>query len=235
MAKRRTPPRYKSGPKKGQFMSKRARSARSSGGRKRRKRRNPGRTVQRSSTAYNPPKRRKRRRASVARRPAARKRRRTYKRNMPRRRAMGGIVRTLTDAVVDAGQVLIGKAAARSIPDLIPNVSKQGNMGLAVQAGTALVIGYVADMFLSKQAARAMTAGALTAPLETLIVANRVPWLSQALAPVTAQNGVQAYVRGGGGRGNLGRYARRPRLAVGSPDRGLGRYATERGMAYGYQ
>ena len=221
--KRRLPPRYKSGPKKGRFMSKRARSARKGG--KRKRRRNPGRTVQ-PARANQP---RKRRRAPAARRPAAR-RRTSYKRNP--RRFGGGFVRILTDGVVEAGQVLIGKAAARSIPDLLPNVPKQGNMGLAVQAGTAVVIGWIADMFLSKQAARAMVAGALTAPLETMIVANRVPWLSVALSPVTAQNGLQAYVRGGGG--TLGRYVRRPRVEQGSSERGLGRYATERGMAYAY-
>lgn len=224
MAKRRTPPRYKSGPKKGQFMSKRARAARKGG----RKRRNPGRTV----AAKNQP----RKRAPAKRRPAARKRaapkrQNPYHRN-PRRRGMP-IMRVFTDGIVEAGQILVGKAAVRTIPDLIPNVSKEGNMGIAIQAGTALVIGWVADMFLSKNAARAMTAGALTAPLETLIVAYRVPWISSALAPVSAQSSLQAYVRGNGG--SLGRYARRPRIEAGSAERGLGRYATERGMAYNYQ
>ena len=219
MAKRRAPPQYKSGPRKGQFMSKRARSA------KRKRRRNPGRTV----AKRNAP--RKRKRAASSRRPRARKRaaprRNRYARN-PRRGRMP-IVRVFTDGLVEAGQILVGKAAVRTIPDLIPNVSKEGNMGIAIQAGTALVIGWVADMFLSKSAARAMTAGALTAPLETLIVAYKVPWISSALAPVSAQTSLQAYVRGNGG--SLGRYARRPR----SPnDPGLGRYAVERGMDYSY-
>lgn len=141
-------------------------------------------------------------------------------------------MRVFTDGIVEAGQILVGKAAVRTIPDLIPNVPKEGNMGIALQAGTALVIGWVADMFLSKNAARAMTAGALTAPLETLIVAYQIPWISSALAPVSAQSNLQAYVRGNGG--SLGRYARRPRIAASSHDPGLGRYATERGMDYPY-
>lgn len=222
--KRRLPPRHKSGPKKGQFMSKRARAARSAP-KRRKTRRNPGRAVMRASS--NQPKRKAsvRRRAPSTRRPVARKRR-AYRAN-PRRPM--GIVQTFSDGLVEAGQILIGKAAARSIPALA-NLPKQGNVGLAVQAGTALVIGYVAEMFLSKSAARAMTAGALTAPLETLIVSYEVPWLSQALAPVTAQANMSSYVSGG----SLGAYVRRPRLEAGSSERGLGRYATERGMDYGY-
>jgi len=227
--KRRTPPRYKSGPKKGQFMSKRARAAKS-GGKKRR--RNPGRTVARRNPSHT-------RKRATTRRPVARKKaaRRSYKRN-PRGGRMP-IMRVFTDGIVEAGQILVGKAAVRTIPDLIPNVSKEGNMGIAIQVGTALAIGWAADMFLSKNAARAMTAGALTAPLETLIVAYQVPWISSALAPVSSQTSLQAYVRGNGG--SLGRYARRERIegggsavAVGS-ERGLGRYATERGMDYGYR
>ena len=220
MAKRRTPPRYKSGPKKGQFMSKRARAARK-GGRKRKGRRNPGRTVAKRTTKRNPTRKR-----AAARRRTTRKR--TYRRN-PRR---VDIVQTLTNGVVEAGQILIGKAAVRSIPDLA-RLPKQGNTGLAVQIGTALAIGYGAEMFLSPAASRAMMAGALSAPLETLIVSYRVPWLSTALSPVTAEAGVSAYVMGSPSA-SLGRYARRPRIAPPAEDRGLGRYATERGMDYAY-
>lgn len=220
MAKRRTQPRHKSGPKKGQFKPR---------ARRKRARKNPGRTV----AKRNPPKRKRtRRRRTTAARKTTTRRRRSARRNPPK--MFRGLVGTFTDGIVEAGQILVGKAAVRSIPDLA-NLPKQGNVGLAVQAGTALVIGYVADMFLSANAARAMTAGALTAPLETLIVSYRVPWLSTALAPVSAASSLQAYVQGGGG--SLGRYARRPRAAIAPPgnsERGLGRYATERGMSYSY-
>ena len=83
---------------------------------------------------------------------------------------------TFIDGAVEAGQILIGKAVARSIPDLA-NLPKEGNVGLAIQGGVALAAGFVADMFLSRDAARAILAGGLTAPLETLIVAYQVPWL----------------------------------------------------------
>jgi hypothetical protein len=93
---------------------------------------------------------------------------------------------------VEAVQILIGKAAARSLPDLV-GAPKQGNIGLAVQAATALVTGYVAGMFLPQNAARAMMAGGLTAPLETLIVSYNVPWLGRALSPVSTATAVGAY------------------------------------------
>lgn len=213
MAKRRMPPRYKSGPKKGQFMSKRARASRK-GGRKR-ARRNPGRTV---PAATNPA--RRRRRKSPAR---ARPRKRA-RRNPPRKRL--DIVRSLTDGAIEAGQVLIGKAAVRSVPDLMA-LPKEGNVGLAVQAGVALALGWAAEMFLSKDAARALLAGGLTAPLETVIVAYRVPWLAPALSPVTQTATLSSYVMGANNNARLGRYARE-RLAV-SNDRGLGSYASARG------
>ncbi len=133
-------------------------------------------------------------------------------------------MRSLTDGAIEAGQVLIGKAIARSVPDLA-GLPKEGNIGLAVQAGVALTSGYVAEMFLSKSAARAILAGGLTAPLETVIVAYRVPWLSQALSPVSATNNLGAYVRGG----QLGAYVRE-RLPASSANRGLGSYAAARGF-----
>lgn len=215
MAKRRMPPRYKSGPKKGQFMSRRARSAK----KRKRPRRNIGRTVARR----NQPARKaaRRRPAARARRPAARARP-AYRPN-PRR---PDIIRTLIDSTVEAGQVLIGKAAVRTVPDLV-GFPASGNTGIAIQAGTALVIGFVADMFLRPATVRALTAGALTAPLETLIVANDVPWLARALSPVTAQNQLGAYVqwgagRGGGSHAGVGRYVRRSPVSRLSTARGMG-------------
>lgn len=212
MAKRKLPPRYKTGPKKGQFKPKSARRSKSSTKRRRRRstaRRNPGRTT--------------------------RKRRRTYKRN-PKRMAP---IQAFTDGVVEAGQILIGKAAVRSIPDIV-NLPKEGNVGLAIQAGTALAIGYLTDMFLSRDASRAMTAGALTAPLETLIVSYNVPWLAPALSPVSQANGLNAYVRGGGLPYARARQALPAAAGSGmarataTGARGLGRYATERGAPMSY-
>lgn len=208
MAKGKTPPRYKSGPKKGQFMPKRARAARK-GGRKSsstRTRKNPGRTVARKTTA------------SPKRRTAA-------KRNPPRRKF--DPVRSLVEGGTEAAQVLIGKSLARSVPDLV-GMPKQGNIGLAIQAGVALATGYAAEMFVSPQAARALMAGGLTAPLETLVVAQNIPWMSRALSPTTAQGELGAYVMGGNGRAlssgrraasTVGRY-------VENENRGLAAYPT---------
>ncbi len=217
---RRMPRRYKSGPKRGQFMSKAARK----------RKRNPPRKRARAATSTRrraPAKRKRNIGRTVARRAnPVRKKRRSYARN-PRR---PNIIRTLTDGLVEAGQILVGKAAVRTLPDLA-GLPKQGNMGIAIQAGAALVIGFVADMFLGRNAVRAITAGALTAPLETLIVAYQIPWLSGALAPVTANGALGAYVqRGGGGPGRvaaatapgMGRYVRAPRVSRVSTARGMG-------------
>jgi hypothetical protein len=132
------------------------------------------------------------------------------------------ILRTLTDGAVEAGQVLVGKAIVRSVPDLA-GLPKEGNVGLAVQTAVALVAGILADMFLSKDASRAILAGGMTAPLESVIVAYRVPWLSGALSPVTQTAALSSYVRGGNGDMRLGAYARE-RLAAN--DRGLGSYVS---------
>lgn len=209
---RKTPPRDS----KGRFV-KRSRA------KKRRTRRNPVRR-HRSPRSLPPRNARGQFVARAGRRSSSSKKRRrrtrAYRSN-PRRPDFIG---SFTDGMVMAGQVVVGKAAARSVPDLL-GLPKQGNVGLAVQAGVALVAGWAADMFLGREASRAIMAGGLTAPLETLIVAYNVPWLSTSLAPVTAQSDVGAYVMGGGGangfRRNPGRSVqRRP-----APARGLGRYA----------
>jgi len=129
-----------------------------------------------------------RRRTTTARK-AAPRRRTTYRRNPAKPDIMGMFMGGTTTAA----QVLVGKAAARSVPDLM-SLPKEGNTGLAVQAAVAVAIGYLADMFLPRDASAAILAGGLTAPLETLIVANKVPWLSDALSPTTAQAEVGAYV-----------------------------------------
>lgn len=151
----------------------------------------------------------------------------------------GDVVGMLMGGTVAAGQVLVGKAAARSIPDLA-GLPKEGNTGLAIQAAVAVGLGWVADQFLSPQAAREILAGGLTAPLETMIVAFNVPWFSQALSPVTAGEDLGAYVRArrprrrvsgqgnanGGGNGGMGRYVPPGSGGAGSGSMtGVGSYA----------
>lgn len=167
-----------------------------------------GRFIKKSSarrrTRRNAPKRKAPKRKAPARR--------SYAKN-PR---TPDVVTMLMDGSIAASQVLVGKAVARSVPQMA-NLPKEGNVGLAVQAGVALATGYVASMFLSRGAAAALMAGGLSAPIETLIVANNVPFLSEALSPATVQASVNGY------RG-VGRYAHT------RTDRQLGRYAHTRPM-----
>jgi len=116
-----------------------------------------------------------------------------------------------------ATQVLLGKAATRSVPELA-NLPRSGNTGLAVQALVAIALGYISAEFLSREAAAAILAGGLTAPLEDFIVAQNVPWLSEALGP------------GASPTNNVGRYPQRPALVAGYPDGGVGRYPTPPGV-----
>ncbi len=183
MARRRMPPRHKSGPNKGRFM-KRASS----------RRRAPQR---RTVAARRPPKRRApRRRASVASAPRRRARpraraRRSMRRNPPRF-TIRNITKQITDGAMDATLVLTGKAATRTIP-LMANLPKDGNIGLAVQALTAVVVGMLAQRVVSPSRARMVLAGGLTAPLETLIVSYNVPFLAPALQPVESDAQLSAY------------------------------------------
>lgn len=157
---------YKSGPKKGQFMPGKARKASSST--KKRRRRNPAPAMTTSPRKRNPPRKRLTARSAI---------------------------RGATEGAVDAFLVLTGKAATRSIP-LLANLPKEGNIGLAVQALTAIVVGMVAQQFLKPAQAKMLTAGGLTAPLETLIVSYNVPFLAPALQPVEADAQLSAYLGG---------------------------------------
>lgn len=176
------------------------------------------------------------------RRKSSSRRKRRTRRNTPSRDSMGrfvskggssrrrsrrtrsnprmDIVGSFTDGAVTAGRVLIGKAGARSVPDLL-GLPKEGNVGLAIQAAVALGLGYAAEMFMDRQTARDILAGGLTAPMETLIVAYNVPWLSGALAPTTAADGVGAYM----GRYMPSRVTRRnPGRTVAAGGNGMGRF-----------
>ncbi|MEE8177703.1 MAG: hypothetical protein V3T65_06890 [Acidobacteriota bacterium] len=115
-------------------------------------------------------------RAAPRRRAAVRRRR--YRRNQPRR---GRIIQQLTDGATGAFQVLIGKATARSVPQMI-GLPAEGAFGIAVQAGVGIVAGMLAHQMFGKRAGDFVLAGALTAPLESIIVAANIPILSPALS-----------------------------------------------------
>ena len=198
---RRLPPRHRSGPKKGQFKSR---------ANPHRKRRGFARGTVAASRPRprRAPRRRARPRAAVLARPRARSRAR------PRGRAVGfrrrrnpcgtmnppkmtikNITRTLMDGAMDSALVLTGKAATRAIP-LMVNLPKEGNLGLAIQGATAVVVSMLAQNFLRPQQARMILAGGLTAPLETLIVSYNIPFLSPALQPVESDAQLSAYLGG---------------------------------------
>ena len=172
VAKKRLPPRHKSGPNKGRFR-KRASA-----------KRNPKPRGKGQSTGARPAARRAPRpRAAPARAPARRTR------SNPRR---VGVVKKLTGGVYGALGVLVGKAGARTVP-VLANLPKEGPLGLGVQAATAIVLGMIADRFLGKRLGEFVLVGALTAPLETLAVAYRIPFLAPALSPTTGAAELGAY------------------------------------------
>lgn len=119
--------------------------------------------------------------------------RRSYRRNPPG----GDLVGKATQGAMDAGAVLVGKAATRSIPQLL-SLPQTGNTGLAVQAATAVAAGWAADRFVGPDVGRFVLAGGLTAPMESLIIRFNVPWLSTALA---GGGSVGRYVSPGSVRG----------------------------------
>jgi len=162
---RKTPPRYTSGPKKGQFKPRGARK---------RSRRNPIMAKAKASTAP--------RRTSTG---ARKVRAYVAKRNPPRR---GDILDTMTQGAMAAGGVLVGKAAARSLPQLL-SLPQAGNVGLAVQAATAVVVGYLADRFIGPDVGQSILAGGLSAPMESLVIRLNIPWLSPALASAGTVSG----------------------------------------------
>ena len=142
---RKTPPRHKSGPKKGQF-----KKAGGGGGKRRG-----------SAARRNPPARR----------------------GVRQRRSAKGIVANLTDGAIGAAQVLTGKAVVRMGADLLPANLRAGQMmGPAVQVALAILIGTLAENFVSKKTAHMLLVGGFVAPVEELIVAANVPFLSPALS-----------------------------------------------------
>lgn len=151
------------------------------------------------------------RRRATTRRTTARKataRRRSYRSNPPRaRNIMGRIQGGLTDGL----QVLLGEAAARMIPTLF-RLPTTGPVGIGVQLASAVALGMVAERVVSKDAARMMVAGGVSAPLQSLVIQYNVPFLAPALQPGT----VAGYPQGG----RLLGYPRQPSRLAGYPQGG---------------
>lgn len=147
----------------------------------------------RRRVASNPaPKRRRRRRitstkgrttvAKKRRRRRSPARRRRYYRRNPRQPA---IIKTLTDGAVGAFQVLAGKAAARTLGNLVPLPGAQdagSPMGVASQAIVAVLVSIFGKQLFGAKVAGMLTVGALTAPVESIIIGANIPVLSPALS-----------------------------------------------------
>lgn len=89
-------------------------------------------------------------------------------------------MRQVTDGVIDAAEVVAGKAIARTVPTLL-KMPQQGAMGLAMQVVAALAAGWLGRM-ISPNASKMMLAGGLAAPVESFIKTANIPILSTALA-----------------------------------------------------
>lgn len=166
---RRAQPRYKSGPKKGQF------KPRGRGGSSSRKT-----TTRKRTTRKNPP--------------ATTRRRRAPRRNAPKLTPRN-VIRSAVDGTKDAALVLVGKGATRTIP-VVANLPRGGPAGLAIQGLTAVLVSMVARNFLKPAQAKMVLAGGLSAPLETLVVSYDVPFLANALQPGEQAAQLQAYLHG---------------------------------------
>ncbi len=181
-----------------------------------RKRDSRGRFLKKTSRRRAAPRKRRRNPGTAVARPRPRSAapRKVYRRNThrsnPRRPR---IVKTLIDGVQNAGAAVLGKAAARAIPQQF-GFQTTGPMGIAVQAGVAIVVGMVADRVARKQAPF-IVAGALMAPIESAIRDFNIPILSEALGayPLAAYPGL-------------------PSLPAGAPSEGVGAYP-EDGWAMG--
>lgn len=94
-----------------------------------------------------------------------------------------GFVGTLMDGAVGAAQVLGGKVAVRLVPGFF-GVAPAGYMGLLIQAGLGLGVGYAANMMFSRDTAKHVLYGALLAPTETIAkqLTAGIPMLSAAFA-----------------------------------------------------
>jgi len=138
----------------------------------------------------------KRKRKTTRKRTTKRRvvRHRTVKRNTPvrhRRRSMRrhrrnpGMklgfgyfsVKTLLNGAIDAGEVVVGKAAARAIPNLV-GLPTSDMTGLIVQGLSAVVVGWAGHSFISPNAGKMMLAGALSAPIESFIKSMNIPFIS---------------------------------------------------------
>lgn len=119
------------------------------------------------------------RKTKSRRRPqASAPRKRRYRRNPPMSlRALPGM---LLQGVQDAGVIVGGKALSRIVPTML-NLPREGTTGIAVQALTALGVGFAGQRAFGGQIGRLLVAGAFSGPIESAVKKMNVPLLSPSL------------------------------------------------------
>lgn len=171
---------------------------------------------------------RKKRRARKTPRPmvgkATRRRGRRFGSNPPRRgrgrrtfRRNPGLVGLGIQAAKDAAAIVGSRVAVKALPAVL-KLPTEGNKGLAVQAGVALILGFAADRFLGRDMGRIIAGGALSAPLSAG-VAQALP------AAAAGESSILTAVRNGLNGDSLGAY---PMVGMGAYP---GDFAASRALA----
>jgi len=95
----------------------------------------------------------------------------------------GGLVKVALNGMVNAAQILGGKVAVRIVPGLV-GIVPAGYVGLLMQAGIAVALGYGAHKFAGPRLAANVLHGALLAPVESLAknLTAGVPMLAAAFS-----------------------------------------------------
>lgn len=104
---------------------------------------------------------------------------RRYRRNPRMPRTAMGFVTMVTNGAIDAGEVVVGKALTRLVPQTF-GLPRDGAMGLGVQVLSAIFIGWVGT-FISGNASKMMLAGGLSAPVEDFLKSMNIPIIGPAL------------------------------------------------------
>jgi hypothetical protein len=110
--------------------------------------------------------------------PSHRRHKRRYRPNPPV--SMKGFIPMLMEGVIDAGEIVAGKAAARLIPALF-GFQRGTMMNMIGQGATAVAIGYLGHSFISRNAGKMLLAGGLASPVEDIIKTLNIPMISAAL------------------------------------------------------
>ncbi len=150
-------------------------------------------------------------------------------------RSNPGVVGMVVQGAKDAGAIVGGKVAANVVARAIP-LADTGAMGIVKRVGAAALVGFAANKFLSRDTARLMLAGGLTAVIESaaraVLPANIVA-IGLAGEDADALGAYLAGIEEGAALGAdeaLGAYLQ---AGVGADDNGVGAYPEGIGEAMG--